>query len=29
LNEMVSSVRKLLVEELGWDKKHVIYERYD
>jgi ferredoxin-NADP reductase len=29
LNEMVSSVRKLLVEECGWDKKHVIYERYD
>jgi ferredoxin-NADP reductase len=29
LNEMVSSVRKLLVEECGWDKKRVIYERYD
>jgi ferredoxin-NADP reductase len=25
LNEMVSSVRKLLVEDCGWDKKHVIY----
>jgi ferredoxin-NADP reductase len=29
LNEMVSSVRKLLVEECGWDKHRVIYERYD
>jgi ferredoxin-NADP reductase len=29
LNEMVSSVRKLLIEECGWDKKRVIYERYD
>jgi NAD(P)H-flavin reductase len=29
LNDMVSSVRKLLIEECGWDKKHVIYERYD
>lgn len=29
LNEMVSSVRKLLVEECGWEKKRVIYERYD
>ncbi len=29
LNEMVSAVRKLLKEELGWDRKHVIYERYD
>jgi ferredoxin-NADP reductase len=29
LNEMVSSVRKLLVEECRWDKKRVIYERYD
>jgi ferredoxin-NADP reductase len=29
LNDMVSSVRKLLVEECGWDKKRVIYERYD
>jgi ferredoxin-NADP reductase len=29
LNEMVSSVRKLLKEELGWERKHVIYERYD
>jgi ferredoxin-NADP reductase len=29
LNEMVSSVRALLIEELGWEKKRVIYERYD
>ncbi len=29
LNEMVSSVRALLVDEFGWDKKRVIYERYD
>ena len=29
LNEMVSGVRKLLIEDCGWDKKHVIYERYD
>ena len=29
LNEMVSSVRKLLIEECGWDKKRVIFERYD
>jgi ferredoxin-NADP reductase len=29
LNQMVSSVRKLLIEECGWEKKRVIYERYD
>jgi ferredoxin-NADP reductase len=29
LNEMVSSVRSLLIQECGWDKKRVIYERYD
>ncbi len=29
LNEMVSSVRKLLIEECGWDKTRVIFERYD
>jgi ferredoxin-NADP reductase len=29
LNEMVSSVRTLLIEECGWEKKRVIYERYD
>lgn len=29
LNDMVSANRKLLVEDLGWDKKQVIFERYD
>lgn len=29
LNEMVTSVRRLLIEERGWDKKRVIFERYD
>ncbi|MDR3764283.1 MAG: FAD-dependent oxidoreductase [Acidobacteriota bacterium] len=29
LNEMVSATRKLLIEECGWEKKRVIYERYD
>lgn len=29
LNDMVSAVRKLLIEDCGWDKKRVIYERYD
>ncbi len=29
LNNMVSSVRSLLIEECGWEKKRVIYERYD
>ena len=29
LNDMVSANRKLLQEELGWDKKSVIFERYD
>lgn len=29
LNEMVSSVRTLLIEQCGLDKKLVIYERYD
>jgi NAD(P)H-flavin reductase len=29
LNEMVSSVCKLLIEECGWEKKRVIFERYD
>ncbi len=29
LNEMVSSMRTLLIDECGWDKKRVIYERYD
>ena len=29
LNDMVSANRKLLMEEFGWDKKQVIFERYD
>jgi ferredoxin-NADP reductase len=29
LNEMVSAVRSLLIEECGWEKKRVIFERYD
>ena len=29
LNEMVSSVRTLLIDECGWEKKRVIFERYD
>ena len=29
LNDMVSACRKLLMEEFGWDKKQVIFERYD
>ncbi len=29
LNDMVSANRKLLQEDLGWDKKSVIFERYD
>lgn len=29
LNEMVSSVRHLLIDECGWEKKRVVYERYD
>ena len=29
LNDMVSANRNLLNEELGWDRKQVIYERYD
>jgi NAD(P)H-flavin reductase len=29
LNQMVAAVRKLLTEEMGWDKKQVIFERYD
>lgn len=29
LNEMVSALRKMLIEELGWDRKQVIFERYD
>jgi ferredoxin-NADP reductase len=29
LNDMVSANRKMLMEEFGWDKKQVIFERYD
>jgi ferredoxin-NADP reductase len=29
LNAMVSANRKLLKEELGWDRKQIVYERYD
>ena len=29
LNAMVSSTRKLLQEEFGWNKKQILYERYD
>lgn len=29
LNQMVSSVRTLLKEEFGWDRKRIVYERYD
>ena len=29
LNDMVSANRKLLQEEFGWEKKSIIFERYD
>jgi NAD(P)H-flavin reductase len=29
LNLMVSANRKLLQEELGWDRKQIVFERYD
>ena len=29
LNQMVSAVRHLLKDELGWDRHQIIYERYD
>ncbi len=29
LNQMVSAVRELLKTELGWDRKQIVYERYD
>ncbi len=29
LNAMVATVRKLLTEEMGWNRKQVIFERYD
>ena len=29
LHQMVDANRKLLKEELGWDRKQIVYERYD
>ncbi|MGB9254621.1 MAG: oxidoreductase, partial [Candidatus Korobacteraceae bacterium] len=29
LNDMVDANRKLLTEEFGWDKKQIVFERYD
>lgn len=29
LNQMVSANRKMLAEQYGWDKKQVLFERYD
>ncbi len=29
LNDMVSANRKMLQEEIGWDKKQIVFERYD
>jgi NAD(P)H-flavin reductase len=29
LHEMVDANRKLLKEELGWDRKQIVFERYD
>jgi len=29
LNEMVAAVRKLLTEEIGWERKQIVFERYD
>lgn len=29
LNDMVSAARKMLKEELGWDRKQIVFERYD
>lgn len=29
LNDMVDANRKLLKDELGWDRKHIVFERYD
>jgi len=26
---MISATRKMLKEELGWDRKQIVYERYD
>jgi ferredoxin-NADP reductase len=29
LNDMVDANRKLLMEEMGWDRKQIVFERYD
>jgi ferredoxin-NADP reductase len=29
LNDMVSATRRMLKEELGWDRKQIVFERYD
>ena len=29
LNDMISETRKMLKEELGWERKQIVYERYD
>lgn len=29
LNPMVAAVRKLLTEDMGWDRKQIIFERFD
>jgi len=29
LNDMISATRKMLKEELGWERKQIVYERYD
>jgi ferredoxin-NADP reductase len=29
LNDMVSAIRKMLQEEFGWEKKSIVFERYD
>ena len=29
LHQMVDASRKLLKEELGWDRKQIVFERYD
>jgi ferredoxin-NADP reductase len=29
LNDMISATRKMLKEELGWDRKQIVFERYD
>ena len=29
LNDMVDHNRKMLMEEMGWDRKQIVFERYD